>query len=104
MTLERLKGLTDELAAVLTDTDVYKDYITKRKTITKSDTEKIAEFKELREKAIMCGSKEDEYRASELYRALMLRSATREYLLSEKRLLRTINGIYDDIVSNIDIL
>lgn len=95
--------MTNELASVLTDTDVYRDYITKRKTITKDDTEKITEFKKLRAKAIMYGSKEDEYRASELYRALMLKHSTREYLLSEKRLLRTINGIYDDIVSKLDL-
>ncbi len=102
--MDRLNDLTKELAAALAEADVYKEYIEKRNAITEDDTERIKEFKEARKNAVMQGSSEDDEKSCKLYSELMLKKATREYLLSEKRLLKTINGIYDSIVSDIEIM
>jgi len=100
--LDKLRNRVDELVSALADTSVYREYTQAKSTITNDELEKINSYKGLKIKLINTYSSEDDRRARELYRKLMLNSKTRNYMLCEKRFLNLVTGIYDEIGSGLE--
>ena len=92
------------LVEALKDTDEYREYMRAKAKITPADMENIRSYKNLRASLMMSPSEENENRAKEICKNLMLDLDTRNYMLCEKKILSMVAGIYDEIGSGLKII
>ena len=102
--MERLKDETQALISAIKDTEIYKEYIRAAKETDVESAEKIKRYKELMKAAAESKSQDGMGQAEALYREIMLNPETRRLAVCEKRLLKLVTEIYDEIGSQIDII
>ena len=100
--MERLKDETQALISAIKDTEIYKEYIRAAKETDSESAQKIKRYKELMKAENK--SQDGMAQAEELYREIMLNPETRRLAVCEKRLLKLVTEIYDEIGSQIDII
>lgn len=99
--MRKIENAVEKLIAAMADTDVYREYSKARDRVAPAEMENINSYKRLRASLMENSSPEDEYRAKELCRSLMLNPDTRNYILCEKKILNMVAGVYDDIGSGL---
>ncbi|MEA4972052.1 MAG: YlbF family regulator [Candidatus Metalachnospira sp.] len=95
--MDRIKEITEELAAAIIETNVFSCFEAAREKINEDELKKINSYKCLKAKLINEYSAETENEANKLYSDMMPNSHTREYIQCEKRLLVFVADIYDEI-------
>lgn len=102
--MKKIESAVEKLIAAMADTDVYKEYSKAKEKVAPSEMENINHYKRLRASLMTNYSAEDENKAKELCRTLMLNPDTRNYILCEKKILNMVAGVYDDIGSGLKIV
>lgn len=100
--MNRIKSITEELAAAITETDIFSDFAAAKEKINKSELEKIQFYKCLKAKLINEYSAETENEANKLYSDMMPNPHIREYIECERRLYELITEVYDEIGEKIN--
>ena len=101
--LKNVQDSVNNLVKVIADTGIYRDFKEAREKVSAEELEKIGLYKKLRLELINRYTGEDDFRAKELYRKLMLNADTRNYILCEKRLSNLIAGVYDEIGEELEV-
>lgn len=95
--LDKIKEITENLAAAITETDAFNCFAAAREKINEVELEKINSYKCLKAKLINEYSAETENEANKLFSDMMPNSHIRKYIQCEKRLSVLVADIYDEI-------